>query len=107
MSPGGQLVWDWKTQDHIALAETGRWWPLAIGFDYDLVHWNSIQPAGNGSVIASFRHLDAVYKIDKSTGAIVWKLGGTSRPESLNVIGDPFAYTFGGQHDARLLPTGP
>ena len=27
VSPGGQLVWDWKSQDHIALAETGRWWP--------------------------------------------------------------------------------
>ena len=73
---------------------------------YDLVHWNSIQPAGNGSVIASFRHLDAVYKIDQSTGAIVWKLGGTSRPESLNVIGDPRPYTFGGQHDARLFRDG-
>ena len=79
MSPGGQLVWDWKTQDHISLAETGRWWPRAIDLGYDLVHWNSIEPDGNGSVIASFRHLDAVYKIDKSTGAIVWKLGGTSR----------------------------
>ena len=30
VSSGGQLVWDWKTQDHIALSETGRWWPLAI-----------------------------------------------------------------------------
>ncbi|OLE35882.1 MAG: hypothetical protein AUG48_09420 [Actinobacteria bacterium 13_1_20CM_3_68_9] len=106
VSSGGQLVWDWKTQDHIALAETGRWWPRAIELGYDLVHWNSIQPVGSGSVIASFRHLDAIYKIDKSTGAIVWKLGGTSRPESLAVVGDPFAYTFGGQHDARLLPDG-
>ena len=57
-------------------------------------------------MIASFRHLDAVYKIDKSTGAIVWKLGGTSRPESLTVIGIHARYTFGGQHDARLLPDG-
>jgi hypothetical protein len=106
VNPQGQLVWDWKTQDHIALAETGRWWPRAIDLGYDIIHWNSIQPVGNGSVIASFRHLDAVYKIDKSTGGIVWKLGGTTRPASLNVLGDPFAYTFGGQHDARLLPDG-
>jgi hypothetical protein len=106
VSSGGQLVWDWKTQDHIALAETGRWWPLAIQHDYDIIHWNAIQPVGDGSVLASFRHLDAVYKIQKSTGAIVWKLGGTSRPASLNVIGDPFTYTFGGQHDVRLLSDG-
>ncbi len=106
VSPTGQLVWDWKTQDHISLAETGRWWPRAIDLGYDLVHWNAIQPVGSGSVLASFRHLDAIYKINKSTGAIVWKLGGTSRPESLTVVGDPLANTFGGQHDVRLLPDG-
>ena len=57
-------------------------------------------------MIASFRHLDAVYKIRKSTGEIVWKLGGTTTPESLTVLGDLRAYTFGAQHDARLLPDG-
>ena len=45
VSPSGQLVWDWKSQDHIALAETGRWWPRADRPDgYDIVHWNSIEP---------------------------------------------------------------
>jgi arylsulfotransferase ASST len=105
VSPAGQLVWDWKSQDHISLAETGRWWGNAINSGYDIVHWNSIQPAGD-SVIASFRHLDAVYKIRKSTGEIVWKLGGTRTPESLEVRNDPRGYTFGGQHDARLLGDG-
>ena len=107
VSPEGQLLWDWKSEDHISLAETGRWWPYVIkhgsaGGYYDIVHWNSIEPHGN-SVIASFRHLDAVYKISKSTGAIAWKLGGTTTPQSLAVGGDPEAYTFGGQHDARLV----
>src|SRR5919108_1916144 len=67
VSPDREPVWDWKNQDHISLDETGRWWPYAIDHDYDVAHWNSIEPAG-GSVIASFRHLDAVYKIKKSTG---------------------------------------
>ena len=105
VSPAGQLVWRWKSQDHIALAETGRHWPWAVDHGYDIAHWNSIEPVG-GSVIASFRHFDAVYKIRKSTGEIVWKLGGTSTPERLKVNGDPYAYTFGAQHDARLLPDG-
>ena len=72
---------------------------------YDILHWNSIEPAGS-AVIASFRHLDAVYEIDKATGAIRWKLGGTKTPKSLKVKGDPLGYTFGAQHDARLLPDG-
>jgi Arylsulfotransferase (ASST) len=105
VSPAGQLVWRWKSQDHIALAETGRHWPWAVDHGYDIAHWNSIEPVG-GSVIASFRHFDAVYKIRKSTGEIVWKLGGTSTPERLKVNGDPYAHTFGAQHDARMLPDG-
>jgi hypothetical protein len=110
VSPSGNLVWDWKTQDHISLAETGRWWGYAVDHGavdngYDIVHWNSIEPDGD-SVIASFKDLDAVYKIDQSTGDIVWKLGGTTTPESLAVKGDPRGYPLGAQHDARLLPDG-
>jgi Arylsulfotransferase (ASST) len=99
------VLWDWNSEDHISLAETGRWWAFAIEHNFDIAHWNSIEPAG-GSVIASFRHLDAVYKIRKGTGEIVWKLGGTTTPASLEVRQDPYAYTFGGQHDARLLTDG-
>jgi Arylsulfotransferase (ASST) len=111
VSSDGGLLWDWTSQDHISLAETGRFWgwvrthPHPIYGGYDIVHWNSIEPIGE-SVIASFRHLDAVYKIRKTTGNIVWKLGGTTTPKSLEVRNDPHPYTFGGQHDARLLPDG-
>jgi hypothetical protein len=105
VSPTGGLVWDWKSWDHFSLAETGHRWPWAINHGYDIEHWNSIEPDGN-SVIASFRHLDAVYKIRKSTGDIVWKLGGTKTPETLKVKGDPRGAPLGAQHDARLLPGG-
>jgi Arylsulfotransferase (ASST) len=108
VSPDGQLLWDWKSQDHVSLAATGRHWPWAIDNaqdGYDIAHWNSIEPDGD-SVIASFRHFDAVYKIRKSTGAVVWKLGGTNSSRSLDVRGDPRGYTFGSQHDARVLADG-
>jgi hypothetical protein len=45
VSPGGQLVWDWKSQDHVALAETERHWPWVVNHGYDIVHWNSIEKA--------------------------------------------------------------
>jgi Arylsulfotransferase (ASST) len=110
VSPDGQLVWDWKSQDHISLAETGRHWPAVVKhpipeLGYDISHWNSIEPDGK-SVIASFRNVDAVYKIEKSTGKIVWKLGGRTTRKSLTVKHDPHHYTLGAQHDARLLPDG-
>jgi arylsulfotransferase ASST len=60
-----------------------------------------VEATGTGFLL-SFRHLDAVYRIRKSDGAVLWKVGGTNRPESLTVVGDPAgANTFGGQHDAR------
>jgi arylsulfotransferase ASST len=105
VTPDGQLVWDWKSQDHTSLGETGRWWPYAIDHAYDITHWNAIEPNG-GSVIASFRNLDAIYKIDKSTGNIVWKLGGTTTAKSLTVLNDPHSHPLGGQHDVRLLADG-
>jgi Arylsulfotransferase (ASST) len=109
VSPQGKLLWDWRSQDHIARAETGRWWPYVIShpapYGYDVPHWNSIEPHGN-AVIASFRQLDAVYKINQATGNTVWKLGGTTTPRSLTVVDDPHSYPLGGQHDARVLPDG-
>jgi hypothetical protein len=108
-APNGGLLWSWKSRSHIGLGETGRHWPMVIDDPqpegYDLVHWNSIEPDGN-AVVASFRQLDAVFKISKTTGNIIWKLGGTHTPKSLTVKGDSHTYTLGAQHDARVLPDG-
>jgi hypothetical protein len=106
--PDGSLAWNWNSSTHITPAETDLWLPSVVGAAaVDLVHINSIEVSGN-SIVFSARHLNAIYSIDRTTGAIEWKLGGTSRPESLAIVGDPAlaAASFGGQHDARILPDG-
>jgi hypothetical protein len=115
LTPSGKVVWSWNSKDHIRLAETGRWWQFlnrqgspesSDRRSWDLVHVNSIEPDADG-LILSARHLDAVFRIDRATGAVDWKLGGTKRPESLRVIGDPHAHLpLAGQHDARLWGDG-
>jgi hypothetical protein len=117
LNPAGNVVWSWNSKDHIALAETDRWWPSVIANPvtlpppdgrsvYDIVHMNSIEVDGD-SIVFSTRATDSVYKIDRATGAIEWKLGGTARPESLTVLGDPLgAFPLGAQHDARVLGDG-
>ncbi len=108
VNPQGQLVWSWDTANHVGLAETGRWWPRLSGeIPRDIVHMNAIEAAGEDAVLVSLRHTDAIYKVDKGTGEILWKLGGTWTPKSLNVVNDPEgAYPLGGQHDVRLMPDG-
>ena len=105
----GDVVWEWSTENHIGLHETSRWWPtaLAAAGGADIVHMNAVEPVGDDAVLISLRHTDAVYKIDKATGEVVWKLGGTWTPKSLAVLGDPEgAYPLGGQHDIRLQADG-
>ena len=117
LDPSGKVVWEWHSQDHVALSETGRWWPKLVSDQnnrpaaerfYDLVHLNSIEPDGDGFIVSA-RHLDAVFRINRATKQIDWKLGGVNRPgESLLLAGgDPYGdQPFGGQHDAHLYKDG-
>jgi hypothetical protein len=108
VTPAGRVVWRWNSGDHIGLEETGRWWDEDIlnREPYDIVHWNSVAVKGR-YMLLSFRHLDAVYKVDRRTGRIVWKLGGTPTARSLEVLGDPLSdFPLGAQHDARFLADG-
>jgi hypothetical protein len=102
------VVWAWDTSLHIPVTETAQHWRTpadpAFGGGYDPWHYNSIEDTGDGFII-SFRHTDAIYKIDKALGTIVWKLGGTQRTESLQLVNDPLGGIIG-QHDARLHADG-
>lgn len=115
IDPQGRVLWRWSSHGHIGLGETRRWWHNVLSNErrrlgglptFDPVHLNSIEPRGQNEVVISARHTDAVYGIDRSTGAIRWKLGGTKTPESLRVLGDPAAKLLGGQHDARINDDG-
>jgi VCBS repeat-containing protein len=108
IDPAGNAIWEWSSGDHIGLAETGRWWPTALkNAARDIVHINAVEPVGDEAVLLSLRHTDAVYKVDKASGEVVWKLGGTWTPKSLTVLNDPEgAYPLGGPHDVRLLADG-
>jgi hypothetical protein len=109
-TPNGELVWTWNSKDHMKLSENVNWRFAGDRPDggrkvHDYFHLNSVEPDGD-SYIISVRHLDAVYRIDRDTGKIDWKLGGSPHPKSLKVKGDHVQGPFIGQHDARLEPDG-
>ena len=99
----GHVVWSWSAAAHLDLANENTDWRDQYP---DLIHMNSLQYDGAGGIIFSARHLDAVYRIDMATGAITWKLGGTTTAQSLTVTGDQYAQLFNGQHYARLTAKG-
>lgn len=96
----GSLVFDWKSIDHIhphEFVETYSYNPA----DFDYVHGNAVEEDANGDFWVSMRHTDAIYNIDRTTGEILWTLGGNS---------NQFDFTnddgFSGQHDVRVLDNG-
>jgi hypothetical protein len=114
ITPAGALVWSWNSKDHIALSETAPWWPVVLGQPnrlpdgrdaYDIVHINAFEVDGD-SLLLSMRHTDGIYRVRRSDGQVLWKLGGTTTPESLDVVADPQSQTLSGQHDVRSLGDG-
>lgn len=111
----GRLVWSWSTADHLAPEETAAWIghpgarPRVDGDGreyYDLFHVNSVEEFKGGAVV-SVRHADAVYRLSRGGRRVVWKLGGTKRPESLRMpSGFRDEKALSGNHDARVLADG-
>ena len=113
ITSNGSLRWSWSALEHITLAEQLRWYwlikattPAEQGLD--MFHMNSVQETPDGNLIVSIRYSDAIFKIRKQDGAVLWKLGGTHTAQSLDVIGNGQynEQTFAGQHDARLQTDG-
>lgn len=97
----GQLLFEWHVVDHIDLAESVVAAPTAEGQVYDYVHTNAIEVDTDGNLLVSARNTSAIYKIDRITGQIRWRLGGKRSDFSMG----PGA-TFALQHDVRRQPDG-
>jgi hypothetical protein len=93
----GLVVWEWHSYGHIPLAESYATPENSRSFD--AFHINSIQRLPRGRVLMSARDTSAVYKIERSTGRILWTLGGKASDFRMGR-----GASFWLQHDAQLLP---
>lgn len=93
----GSVVMQWDSTDYPELYAFST-----AGNGNDYAHLNSIDiDPRDGHFVASFRHLDCVMKIHRTTGEILWILGGP---------GDQFGLTpdqrISHGHDARMSANG-
>lgn len=107
VDPNGNVVFEWRSWDHIAITETNQ---SLLPVDVDengvidplrYIHCNAIERDRDGHWLLSSRHLDSITKINRQTGEVIWRLGG-----ALN----DFEFTNDGgfyfQHDARRQSSG-
>jgi hypothetical protein len=92
----GQVLWEWHAYGHVPLSASyirpsGSSW-----FDY--FHLNSIQQLPDGNLLVSARNTWAIYEISRSTGKVIWTLGGKRSSFSMGR-----AARFEWQHDAHMI----
>jgi hypothetical protein len=92
----GLVVWEWHSLGHIPLKDSYA--TPANSASFDAFHINSIQELRHGCVLISARDTSAVYEISRTSGKIVWTLGGKASDFRL---GHGARFWF--QHDARML----
>ena len=98
--PTGLVLYQWDSLDHVALSDT--YTPLPTkGHPFDYFHINSIQQDTDGNLVISARNTSAAYKIDRRTGAVIWRLGGR---HSTFRMGKGTGFAF--QHDVRVRSAG-
>jgi hypothetical protein len=97
----GSLVFEWHSADVIDPEESLTPAPTKAGSIYDYIHANAIEVDDDGNLLVSARNTSAIYKVDRRSGEIIWRMGGKRSdfeiaPEAV----------FGWQHDIRRRPDG-
>jgi hypothetical protein len=89
LTTDGKVVWEWHTWEHLDPENDGL---TALQDERsEWTHGNSVFEQPDGNLLVSFRNISTVIRIDRRTGAILWKLGPP-----------PLA----GQHAPNLLANG-
>jgi hypothetical protein len=91
----GRVLFRWSALDHVAL--TDSYVPVSPGATrpWDFFHINSISITPDNHLLVSSRNTSTLYKIHRTTGEVLWRLGGKS--SSFSVAPDA---VFGWQHHA-------
>jgi Arylsulfotransferase (ASST) len=98
----GAVLFEWHSLREVPLSDSYMEVPRSTrGNPWDYFHVNSVDLDADGNFLISGRHTHAVYKVDRATGRILWRLGG-KRSDFLMGPGTRFLW----QHDARRRADG-
>ncbi|MBL0341785.1 MAG: aryl-sulfate sulfotransferase [Bacteroidetes bacterium] len=101
MDENKNVIFEWHAKDHYDFED------IDISFcnnpnTVDWTHYNAIEMDVDSNLLVSSRHFNEITKINRVTGAIMWRLGGNAN--QFNFINDP--EMFKRQHDIRKISNG-
>ena len=103
----GKVLFQWNSQDHVPFSESEQPLPASASTNWDWFHVNAIKVDTDGDFLIDARNTWTAYKVRRSTGDIIWQLGGKNSSfklkaasgQTLDNAGELFAW----QHDPQAL----
>lgn len=97
----GQVVFEWNTANYYAITDVDDKVDLTTS-TIDPTSFCSIEVDTDTTMLLSMAHQNEITKIDRRTGAIIWRMGGKNN--QFTFINNTRSFTR--QHDVRRLPNG-
>ncbi len=94
------VVFEWRSFDHIPITDS---YVSLTTQRIDYIHGNAVELDDDGNLLISSRNTCEITKINRSTGDVIWRLGG--KQNDFTFINDPEPW-FHFQHDIRRLDNG-
>jgi hypothetical protein len=109
LSATGALLWEWNAFDHFDITDL----PAAdrTGPAVNFTHGNGIGFDSDSNLILGFRSLSEVTKVDRNSGAVIWRFGGlrnefTIRNDSKGVFERQHGVRVAGPGQIQMLDNG-
>jgi Arylsulfotransferase (ASST)/Secretion system C-terminal sorting domain len=94
------VVFQWRSWDHFEILDATH--ENLLGSEIDYVHGNAIEKDTDGNLLISSRHMDEITKISRTSGEIIWRLGG--KKNQFTFVNDPLRFSY--QHTIRRIANG-
>jgi len=98
------VIFQWRSWDHIPITDS---YEDLTNHVIDYLHMNSVDFDTDGNLLVSGRHVSMIWKINRSTGDIMWRLGGKENQFTfINEHQSNAPTYFSYQHDVRRIANG-
>ena len=97
----GAVLFEWHSFGNVSPDESMIPVPKKRGSEWEYFHVNAIDLDRDGNFLISARNTSGVYKVNRTTGKIMWRLGGKKSDFKLGP-----GVRFDWQHSIRALPDG-
>jgi hypothetical protein len=102
LDENNNAVFVWNSFDHFQFDDVSEQW-LGNPVNVDWTHSNAAALDNDGNILLSSRHFNEITKINRQTGAVIWRLGG--KRNQFTFVNDQFN-GFWGQHYASRIQNG-